>query len=467
VRVIQLPTGGAFGGKEDAIFHHILALAAVKFDRPAARFFIKPIPKPSISGRSEMYFLTLLRCITCGREFTPQEMAYTCPSCGPLEGTLETLYDYDSVSRHLSRETLSSNNRYDMWRYLPLLPIMDPEKIPDMSVGWTPVYRSPQLENQLELSRVWVKDDGRNPTASLKDRASAVAVVKALEKDARIVTAASSGNAAASWSAFTAISGLKTVIFVPETAPTAKLAQLLLYGAHVFQVKGSYDQAFDLCCQAAAKWGWYNRSTAVNPYLGEGKKTAAFEICEQLDWEVPDYVLVGVGDGCIFQGIWKGFQEFYRLGLIDRQPKMVGVQAEGASPLVKAWQAGFHRVQPTIPKTLADSISVVMPRDQIKCLAAVRESAGTMISVADEDILTAMHNLAGTTGIMAEPAGAAGLAGLQKLVKEGIAKPRECAMILVTGHGLKDIDSVMKAAIHEPIRVDPTLTDVEAELKLD
>ena len=295
-----------------------------------------------------MSWLKLLRCITCRREFSPPEMDYTCPDCGPLAGTLEVLYDYDSVSRYLNRNTLSSNDRYDMWRYLPLLPVIDPKKIPVLSVGWTPVYRSSQLENKLGLARVWVKDDGRNPTASTKDRASAVSVVKALEKGACIVTAASSGNAAASWSAFTAISGLKTIIFVPETAPVAKLAQLLLYGAHVFQVRGTYDQAFDVCCQAAGKWGWYNRSTAVNPYLGEGKKTAAFEICEQLEWKVPDYVLVGVGDGCILQGIWKGFKEFYRLGLIQRQPKIIGVQAAGASPLVKVWEAGARQVQPEL-----------------------------------------------------------------------------------------------------------------------
>ncbi|MHC4756794.1 MAG: threonine synthase, partial [Planctomycetota bacterium] len=177
-----------------------------------------------------MSWLKLLRCITCQREFSPPEMDGTCPDCGPLAGTLDVLYDYDSVSRYLNRGTLSSNHRYDMWRYLPLLPVIDPKNIPVLSVGWTPVYRSLQLENELGLARVWIKDDGRNPTASTKDRASAVAVVKALEKGAGIVTAASSGNAAASWSAFTAISGLKTIIFVPETAPVAKLAQLLLYG---------------------------------------------------------------------------------------------------------------------------------------------------------------------------------------------------------------------------------------------
>ena len=253
---------------------------------------------------------------------------------------------------------------------------------------------------------------------------------------------------------------------MPETAPVAKLAQLLLYGAHVFQVRGTYDQAFDVCCQAAGKWGWYNRSTAVNPYLGEGKKTAAFEICEQLQWQVPDYVLVGVGDGCILQGIWKGFKEFYRLGLIQRQPKIIGVQAAGASPLVKAWEAGARQVQPEIPSTLADSISVGMPRDQIKCLAAIRESAGRMVSVSDDDILIAIRSLAGTTGIMAEPAGAVGLAGLLKLVKEGVATSRESALILVTGHGLKDVNGVMKAAVQQPVRVKPTLTDVETQLNI-
>ncbi len=413
-----------------------------------------------------MSWLKLLRCITCRREFSPPEMDYTCPDCGPLAGTLEVLYDYDSVSRYLNRSTLSSNDRYDMWRYLPLLPVIDLKKIPVLSVGWTPVYRSLQLENKLGLARVWVKDDGRNPTASTKDRASAVAVVKALEKGAGIVTAASSGNAAASWSAFTAISGLKTIIFVPETTPVAKLAQLLLYGAHVFQVRGTYDQAFDVCCQAADKWGWYNRCTAVNPYLGEGKKTAAFEICEQLQWQVPDYVLVGVGDGCILQGIWKGFKEFYRLGLIQRQPKIIGVQAAGASPLVKAWKAGARQVQPEIPSTLADSISVGMPRDQIKCLAAIRESAGRMVSVSDDDILIAIRSLADTTGIMAEPAGAVGLAGLRKLVKEGIATSRESALILVTGHGLKDVNGVMKATVQQPVTVEPTLTDVETQLNI-
>ncbi|NIV04540.1 pyridoxal-phosphate dependent enzyme, partial [Candidatus Saccharibacteria bacterium] len=287
-----------------------------------------------------MTTLSHLQCVSCGRTYSPQEIEYTCPDCGALYGTLKVHYDYDRVIASLSRKTLSENRNYTHWRYLPLLPIDNPDFIPAMQVGWTPIYRNTDLQKKWDLSGLWVKDDGRNPTASLKDRASSVGIVKALEKQSRVVTAASTGNAASSWAAFTALANLPAVIFVPQNAPRAKLAQLLLYGAKVVQVKGPYDKAFDLCCQAAEKWRWYNRSTAINPYLGEGKKTAALEICEQLSWQVPDYVFVSVGDGCILQGMWKGFQDFYQINMIERLPQMIGVQAQGCAPLVKAWEKG-------------------------------------------------------------------------------------------------------------------------------
>ncbi|RMF60452.1 MAG: pyridoxal-phosphate dependent enzyme, partial [Calditrichaeota bacterium] len=290
-----------------------------------------------------MNHISSLRCVSCGKEFQPDELDYTCPDCGPLLGTLDVLYDYPAVAKQLTREALAAETRQDHWRYLPILPVLNPELIQPLQVGWTPLYRGRKLESEWGVQRIWIKDDGRNPTASFKDRASSVGVVKALEKGARVVTAASTGNAASSWSAFTALAGLRTYIFVPQNAPRAKIAQLLLYGATVLEVQGTYDDAFDLCCEAADKWGWYNRSTAINPYLGEGKKTAALEICEQLDWQVPDYVFVSVGDGCILQGTWKGFKDFHEIGLIDKLPKLVGVQAEGAAPLVKAWQNGAQR----------------------------------------------------------------------------------------------------------------------------
>ncbi|MFQ5706940.1 MAG: threonine synthase [bacterium] len=414
-----------------------------------------------------MNHLLGLRCVSCATEYQPHELDYTCPKCGPLLGTLDVLYDYKMVARDLTRDTLSRDREFTHWRYLPLLPIDNPEFVQPLAVGWTPIYRAKKLEAEWSLKAIWVKDDSRNPTASFKDRASAVGVVKALEKGAKTVTAASTGNAASSWSAFTALAGLEAFIFVPQNAPKAKLAQLLLYGAKVIQVKGTYDQAFDLCCQAAEKWGWYNRSTAVNPYLGEGKKTGALEICEQLDWEVPDYVFVSVGDGCIIQGTWKGFKEFYEIGLIDRLPKIIGVQAEGSAPLVKAWQKGTNRCEALVPHTVADSISVGVPRDQVKALRAVRESDGQFVAVSDAEILSAVATLAQKVGVFAEPAGATGLAGLKKLVQQGVCHSQDRAVVLVTGHGLKDVEGVMKAVSQKPISAENALQDVEAKLSLE
>lgn len=411
-----------------------------------------------------MNHISYLKCVSCYNKYQPDELDYTCPNCGPLLGTLEVIYDYNAVGGELTRDALARNLRTDHWRYLPLLPINHPDFIPSLAVGWTPVYRASNLEKKWHLKSIWIKDDGRNPTASFKDRASSVAVVKALEKGATTVTAASTGNAASSWSAFTALANLKTVIFVPKNAPRAKLAQLLLYGATVLQVDGTYDDAFDLCCRAAEKWGWYNRSTAINPYLGEGKKTGAFEICEQLNWSVPDFVFVSVGDGCILQGTWKGFKEFYEIGLIDRLPKIIGVQAEGSAPLVQAWQTGADRAQPIQPHTIADSISVGIPRDQVKALRAVRESGGQFVAVSDAGILSAVSTLAKQVGVLAEPAGATGLAGLQKLIEQGVCTGRDNAVVMVTGHGLKDIDGVMKAVDRKPLPVKNSLQEVEARL---
>lgn len=370
-----------------------------------------------------------------------------------MRGTLEVLYDYDRVAKELTRDALTSNRDFSHWRYLPVLPIENERFIQPLAVGWTPTYENSTMAEKLGLKNLWVKDDGRNPSASYKDRASSVAVVKALEKSALIITAASTGNAASSLAAFTALAGLKTIIFVPHDAPKAKLTQLLLFGAKVLRVNGTYDDAFDLCCVAAEKWGWYNRSTAINPYLGEGKKTGAFEICEQLNWQVPDYVFVAVGDGCIYQSLWKGFKEFHQIGLIDRTPKIIGVQAEGAAPLVQAFIAGKEITEPVETNTFADSIAVGVPRDQVKALKAVRESGGKFIAVSDAEIKNAISELAGNAGVLAEPAGATGMAGLTKMANNSEIKSYETAVVLVTGNGLKDIDGVMKASTSQAVLV--------------
>lgn len=395
-----------------------------------------------------------LRCILCGAEYSPNEVSYICPKHGH-EGILDVVYDYPAIRRRLTRKTVARRREPSIWRYLELLPVERPELIPPLQVGWTPLYHARRLAERLGMASLWVKDDGRNPTASFKDRASAVGVVKARELGKAIITAASTGNAASSLAGLAASIGLSTVIFVPERAPEAKVAQLLVFGATVFMVRGTYDQAFDLCLHASDRYGWYSRNTAYNPYLSEGKKTAALEICEQLHWEAPDRIYVSVGDGCIIGGLWKGLRDLQALGLIDRLPRLMGVQAEGSAVLTRAWQKGTEEIEPAEAHTIADSISVGIPRDRIKALRAVRDTQGAYITVHDEEILEAMRLLAREAGVFAEPAGATPLAGLRRSLREGAIDPGERVVVLVTGNGLKDVQSAIRAA-GQPHLIEPT-----------
>lgn len=411
-----------------------------------------------------MNLMNKLSCLNCGREFDWSVMHYTCPDCGPVQGTLEVGYDLAAAGRVLNREALANDRRVGQARYAALLPV-DNDKFPSpLAVGGTPVYSADSLAKELGLAELLIKDDGRNPSASYKDRASAVGLAKALEYGAGAVAAASSGNAAASWSAFAAAAGLPCYIFVPQTIPQPKLAQLSLFGAKVIKVLGSYDQAFDLADRAATELGWYNRSTAINPYLGEGKKTGAFELSEQTDFDPPDYLAVGAGDGCIIQGLAKGFREFRELGLINKSPKLIGVQAEGAAPLVRAFEAKAELCDQLEAETLADSISVGFPRDQFKALRAVRDCGGRFVSVPDEAILRAMSDLAQSVGVAAEPAGAVGLAGLRKLAREGLFRPGDRAAVLVTGSGLKDVASAVRAARGLVVEAEPDWSAVRLAL---
>ncbi|MFB3131524.1 MAG: threonine synthase, partial [Rhodothermales bacterium] len=295
---------------------------------------------------------------------------------------------------------------------------------------------------------VWVKDDGQQPTGSFKDRASALAVVKAREKNAAIITTASSGNAAAALSGLCASVGQPNVIFVPEQAPPAKVAQILAYGSTVFLVQGTYDDAYGLCLEAAEHYGWYNRNTAYNPYMTEGKKTVSYEICEQLNWKAPDVILVSVGDGCIIGGVHKGLRDLLALGWIDKLPRIIGVQADGSNYLTEAWEQ--HEAVLTKPAieahTIADSIRVGLPRDRLKAMRAVTETGGVFLSVSDDDILEAIPLLARTSGVFAEPAGATACAGLLKAVAQEHIAPEERVVLINTGSGLKDIRSVEQAA---------------------
>jgi threonine synthase len=436
--------------------------------------------------------VSYLECDTCSRRFAPGEVDLTCPDCGPGRfidrdkngpcpdrfigrdkngpcpglGTLTVVYNYDEIGKILTAGTLENRKEFSHWRYLEILPVSArPEKL-HPRVGWTPLYRLPALGRRLGVENLWIKDDGVNPSASFKDRASSVGVARAIEEGRSVITAASTGNAASSVALFAACAGLRAVIFVPETAPEAKVAQLLMFGAEVLSVRGTYDQAFDLCLQTALDRGWYCRNTAVNPYLGEGKKTAALEICEQLGFDPPDRVFVSVGDGCIIGGLWKGFCDFKKLGLIDRLPRLYGIQAGGSAPLVRAFEKGEKTATPLIEaKTCADSICVGQPRDHIKALRAVYESQGAMLAVEDDEILEAMRRLAREAGVFAEPAGATGFAGLCRLASQGEIGPGERVVVLVTGNGLKDVQTAISAVDRKPVPVDANIQAVKSVLK--
>jgi threonine synthase len=406
-----------------------------------------------------------LRSLISGRTFRPDEIDYVDPEFGP-DGIVDVTYDYDVIKGNISRESLRRNEDYSIWRYKPLLPVEPDAEVPPLQVGWTPLYYAPRLASRLGLRHVWVKDDGRNPTASFKDRASAIAVVKGRERGAEIITTASTGNAAAALSGLCASLGQANVIFVPEKAPPAKVAQLLAFGSTVMLVKGTYDDAFELCLQAADTYGWYNRNTGFNPYMTEGKKTASLEICEQLKWQAPDRIFVSVGDGCIIGGLHKGLKDLLALGWIDHMPKLMGVQAAGSNYLAEAWEKGEDVLTkpPIDAQTLADSISAGLPRDRLKAMAAVVETGGAYITVSDEEILAAIPALARGSGVFAEPAGAASHAGLVKAVEQGLVEADERIVVLNTGSGLKDVAGAMKGVElvgTYPYRVAPDLEDLQ------
>ncbi|MBI2899647.1 MAG: threonine synthase [Planctomycetes bacterium] len=401
--------------------------------------------------------VTGLRCVVCGTTYGV-DVPYTCPSCG-LEGILDVQYDYERIARALTRDALARRPR-DHWRYRELIPIAPDASLPPLQVGWTPVYEAPRLAQKAGVRRLHLKDEGRNPTASFKDRASSVGVVKARETGQETIACASTGNAASSLAGFAASVGLKAVIFVPERAPDPKVTQLLIFGATVIKVKGDYAVTWELCQRACERRGWYNRNCAVNPYLVEGKKTCGLEIAEQCGDAMPDWVAVSVGDGCTIAGVWKGLVEMRRLGFIDRLPRLLGVQAEGARPVVDAFR-GKRDLVPGPANTFADSISVGHPRNWRKALKAIADSGGTMVAVSDAEILEAMRLGARLGGVFGEPAGAAALAGV---MRAGIAKS-ESALAVVTGNGLKDIRGAMEA-VGPPLVVEPDLAALDKVLPL-
>ncbi len=394
-------------------------------------------------------------CVKCGAEHEPIPNLTTCKKCG---GILDIRYDYQKIKRQVTPKNMAERHQNNMWRYHEFLPVTGESKVPKLCVGWSPFYQSERLADKLGIAKLYIKDDGINPTASLKDRASAMAVVKAEEAGADIIACSSTGNAASSLAGNAAAAGFKTYIFVPERAPKGKVAQLMMFGANVISVKGTYEETFRLSAEAIDRWGWYNRNAAINPYLMEGKKTVSLEIAEQLNWKMVDYVAISVGDGCTIGGVWKGFKDLYEAGFIDRLPRLISVQAEGCCPINRAITENKDWY-PMEENTIADSIAVGVPRNPDKALNAIRESNGIVVNVSDQEILDAMKLLGTTCGVFAEPAGATGTAGVKKAIEQGLIPHDASIVSIVTGNGLKDPATAIQAA-GTPITIPPQMSDL-------
>ena len=397
------------------------------------------------------------KCVKCGKTYAATPNLTNC-DCG---GILDIVYDYDYIKKNLTKEKLKARP-HTMWRYRELLPVEEDTPDTPLRVGWSPLYEADRLGDMLGVKKLWIKDDGQNPTASLKDRASAMAVAKAKEADAKIIACSSTGNAASSLAGNAAAAGLRTFIFVPERAPKGKVAQLMTFGANVISVQGNYEETFELSKKAIDKWGWYNRNAAINPYLSEGKKTVSLEIAEQLDWQMPDYLAISVGDGCTIAGVWKGLKDLYAIGFIDKLPRLISAQAEGCHPINRAI-AENQPWEPMEENTLADSIAVGVPRNADKALMAIRESNGVVVNVTDEEIMAAQKLLGTTCGVFGEPAGVTGTAGLKKLCEQGIIGRNDTVVSVVTGNGLKDVANAIKFC-GEPMKLPNDLDALVAEI---
>ncbi len=406
------------------------------------------------------------RCSKCNLEYPFTQNLFTCPKDG---SNLDIIIDTATIRRKYEISDIVSRKEESLWRYLPLLPVKDPggEGTALRMAGWTPLYTPIALKNALGLRDLWIKDEGRNPTGSFKDRASAVVIARAIETNAEVLVTASTGNAGAALAGLSAAVGKKAVIFAPKTAPPAKIAQLLIYGAEVILVNGNYDSAFDLSVEAASEFGWYCRNTGFNPFTSEGKKTAAFEIWEQVILEQnishkPLSVFVSVGDGNIISGIHKGFRDLLALGWLEQMPRLFGIQAEGSAAIANAFFNHSQEIFPVKADTIADSISVDLPRDGKRALQAVIESKGAYITISDQMILDSIAAL-GKVGIFAEPAGAAAYGGLVRAVEQGVINIDDPVVVINTGNGLKDIRAAIKAVPEAPV-IEPNMQSLKAFL---
>ena len=408
----------------------------------------------------------VFRCSECRQEYAEDPALLVCPTCsdrqepgGSTRGVLEVELA-DLPGRWPDHGPSDS-------RFLAeFLPVRGPGSFPTYPAGDTPLLPSPRLATRMGVDSLWIKDDTRNPSGSTKDRASLLVAAKAREYGLETIAAASTGNAGTALAAVGAAAGLQTVVFVPATAPEAKLVQMLSYGARVVPVDGTYDEAFDLCLAACRQFGWYNRNTAFNPFTIEGKKTAALEIARTMDPVTPDVVVVPVGDGVILAGVAKGFADLEAAGLADRVPRLLAVQPEGSAAIAHAWAVGSDDATPASgAHSVADSLTVEAPRNARLCLRQVRDSGGGAVTVSDSEILAAIPTLASHCGVFAEPSAAATVAGLEAALAAGLVERKESVVLLVTGTGLKDVPAAAQA-VSRPEAIEPSLDLVARRLGL-
>ncbi len=415
--------------------------------------------------------------IESGKTFRPDEVSYLSPEGesltelgGVLRGTLELQYDWElgralvTASSFRELEPVGFSTR----RYQQLMPLESPQSsLPPMKTGGTALVVGERLAERFGFGKLYFKDEGRNPSGSYKDRASELVVARAVESGIDTIVAASTGNAASALAVQSASVGIRAVVFVPETAPQGKLCQMLACGATVVRIRGSYDTCLGISLAASRRFGWLNRNTGFNPYTTDGKRTGSFEISEQTDWNPPDVVVVSVGDGNILSGIEKGFRDFKSLGLIQKLPRLIAVQAEGANAVVRAFESGVSIPEVLRPSSShAESIVVDAPQSGVMALRAIRNSNGSALSVSEDSIRAAHIQLAADAGLFTEPSSAAGWAGALLARERQIISPTDSVCVVLTGTGLKDTASALRwAALPEP--VEPDLDAIASELKLD
>jgi threonine synthase len=403
-----------------------------------------------------------LRCVECGEELDPDQIVYTCPSCG---GLLKVLFDLKSLPPRI--RSVWDGRPLSVWRYRELLPVRSGSKAVTLGEGGTGLHRCERLGRAVGVRCLYVKNEGENPTGSFKDRGMTVGVTRAVELGAKVLACASTGNTSASLAAYAAKAGLRCIVLIPSGAVAqGKLAQAVVHGADVVQVRGNFDRALEIVRQLCSDYRVYLLNS-VNPFRLEGQKTIAFEIVDQLGGEVPDCVVVPVGNAGNISAIWKGFEELVQLGLADRAPRMIGVQAEGAAPIVEALRRSGRQLVPVSePETVASAVRIGSPVNWRKAVDAIERSRGMAEKVSDREILEAQSLLARAEGLFVEPAGAVPLAGLRKLVDSGSIGRDEVVVCVATGHGLKDVQAVADS-FKAPVEVDDSVEAVSRALSLE